>query len=176
MGISIGRMNASPRDRLAVFGIGNQLMGDDGIGVLVARRLSRQSLAGVEVIEAGAPGFGLMDMIAPRSEAIFIDAVDAGLSPGSVFWVDPAAIVAYRSRQSLHQVGLADILSLMEVAGGAARVRIIGIQPERVGAAADITDSLRRRLPVITDRAADMIKAWMEDGFADDRQSLTGEL
>ena len=144
---------------LLVLGLGNQLMSDDGIGVVIARRLQRWPMSGVRVVAAGTPGFGLADMLAAQQRVIFIDAVDAGRAPGSVFWVEPGSILRDWGRQSLHQVGLADVLSLMEVVGQMPWVRIIGVQPQRIGAGCSLSGPLRRRLPIITRKAVDMVES-----------------
>src|SRR3990172_8632234 len=102
---------------LLVLGLGNQLMSDDGVGVVVARRLQSWPMSGVRVVAAGTPGFDLADILAAQARVLFIDAVDAGRAPGAVFWVEPESIMRDWGRQSLHQVGLADVLSLMAVVG-----------------------------------------------------------
>lgn len=142
---------------LLVLGLGNQLMGDDAIGVVVARRLRKRPMSGVSIAAGGTPGYGLLDMLPTHRGVVFIDAVDAGRAPGAVFWVEPESILRERHRQSLHQVGLADVLALMAVAGEMPWVRIIGVQPQYIGAGAKISGALRRRLPIITGKTAEMI-------------------
>jgi len=142
---------------LLVLGLGNQLMSDDAIGVVVARRLLKWPISGVSIAAGGTPGYGLLDLLSTHHGVVFIDAVDAGNASGAVFWVEPESILRERNRQSLHQVGLADVLALMAVAGEMPWVRIIGVQPQHIGAGTKLSGALRRRLPIITSKAAEMV-------------------
>ncbi len=134
-------------------------MGDDGIGVVIARKLRNHKISGTKVFEAGTPGYGLMDTLHSKRRVVFIDAVDGGSSPGSVFWVDPDSIVADWNRQSLHQVGLADVMSLLSAEEKDPWVRIIGIQPYRITGGSDISDALTQQLPEMTKKIVSMIKS-----------------
>ena len=72
------------RGNIVVVGVGNLLRGDGGVGVLVAQRLKGRGLGGSVVAEANPENF--IAHIASRKPKvlIFVDAVDAGLEPGSV--------------------------------------------------------------------------------------------
>ncbi len=155
-------------DDLLVLGLGNQLMSDDGIGVVVARRLQRRPMAGVRVVAAGTPGFELADTLAAQSRVIIIDAVDDGRTPGSVFWVEPESIMSDLNRQSLHQVGLGDVLALMAVVGRMPWVGIIGVQPMLIEAGPRLSAPLRRRLPIITTNAVGMVESALQCGISND--------
>ncbi len=144
---------------LYVLGLGNPLMGDDGIGVVIARKLRNHKISGTKVFEAGTPGYGLTDTLMSKRRVVFIDAVDSGSAPGSVFWVDPDSIMSDWNRQSLHQVGLADVMSLMMVQEKDPWVRIIGIQPQRIAAGSNISDALNQQLPDMTKKIVSMIKS-----------------
>ncbi len=144
---------------LCVLGLGNPLMGDDGIGVIVARRLRQLEIKGARVFEAGTPGYGLFDVFAEEKRVVFIDAVDSGSRPGSVDWIDPQAVMADQARQSLHQVGLADVLSLLDMEQNEPWVRVIGIQPQQINVGAEISDELNGKLVDITETTLSMIKS-----------------
>ncbi|MDP1808772.1 MAG: hydrogenase maturation protease [Actinomycetota bacterium] len=145
-------------ETMLVLGLGNQLMSDDAIGVVVARRLGKWPMSGLSVAAAGTPGYGLLDMVSPHDRVVFIDAVDAGRAPGAVFWVEPESILRESHHQSLHQIGLSDVLSLMAVAGEMPWVGIIGVQPHHIGAGTKLSGALRCRLPIITSKAAEMLR------------------
>jgi len=141
-----------------VVGLGNPLMGDDGIGVTVARDLRFRDSIGVPVIEVGTPGFGLIELLTTERPVVFIDAVDAGRRPGSVFWVHPGEVAGEVLRHSLHQVTLADVIELLEAAGAGADIKIIGIQPEKIGAGFNLSDALEDRLPEIIATTETMVR------------------
>ena len=50
-------------EKTLVLGLGNVLMGDEGIGVYVVRELEEQTLpAGVECLDGGTGGFTLLEI------------------------------------------------------------------------------------------------------------------
>ena len=77
--------SASRREEVLVVCIGNELRGDDRVGLLVAERLESRGLGEVVVNAGMAPEnyIGLMALRKPKV-LLFVDAVDAGLEPGSV--------------------------------------------------------------------------------------------
>ena len=69
-----------------VIGLGNPILGDDGVGWRAAEMLrSRPEAAGVEVDTLASGGIGLMERMVDYDEAIVIDAFSTGSCPvGSV--------------------------------------------------------------------------------------------
>jgi hydrogenase maturation protease len=72
--------------KVLVAGIGNVLLGDDGVGPYVVRRLeAAYSFAeGVEVEDLGTPALDLIDHIAGLDALIVVDSVDNGQAPGTI--------------------------------------------------------------------------------------------
>ena len=59
-----------------IMGIGNSLLGDDGVGVHIARRLSRLiEDENVDVMDANMGGLNLLDFILGYDKLIIIDAI-----------------------------------------------------------------------------------------------------
>ena len=62
---------------LLVLGLGNPLRGDDGIGPRVIEALQDRGLpSGVEVIDGGTGGLGLVNMLSCRQRVIIVDAAN----------------------------------------------------------------------------------------------------
>lgn len=146
-----------------VVGLGNPLMGDDGIGVRVSRELRERRIVDIRVVDGGTPGFGLLELLAEERLVVFVDAVDAALEPGSVFWVDPDTLFSETRKSSLHQINLTDALDLLGKAGTRATLKIIGVQPARVGPGLELSDILAARLNKIAAQAGEMIKLALTD-------------
>jgi len=72
--------------RILVAGIGNILLGDDGIGPYVARSLQANYVfdEGVEVEDLGTPALDLIDHVAGLDALIVVDAVNNESEPGTV--------------------------------------------------------------------------------------------
>ena len=78
-----------PIPLIAVIGIGNPLLGDDGVGVEVIKEMERLKLPEcVRLYDGGVGGLSLVGLIDGHREAIFVDALEMGLEPGSVRQLD----------------------------------------------------------------------------------------
>ncbi len=60
--------------RTVIVGVGNPLLADDGVGILVAREVGRL-LSGVEVVEANLAGIPLLEELVGYDRAIIVDSI-----------------------------------------------------------------------------------------------------
>lgn len=100
--------------RTLVLGLGNELLSDDGVGLLAARSV-RSALAGrrdVEVVESSLAGVALLDLFLGYDRAIVIDAIRTRrAAPGSVFELTPADLDPVAA-PSPHFTGLPEMLAV----------------------------------------------------------------
>jgi hydrogenase maturation protease len=62
-----------------ILGIGNTIVGDDGIGVHVAQELAKRiNDDNIDVMDADTSGLGLLENIAGYDKVIIIDAIETG--------------------------------------------------------------------------------------------------
>ena len=120
--------------KIAVIGIGNVLAGDDAVGPHVVRVLeARYELPdGVQVIDAGTPGYDLTAFLVGLDAVVLVDAVKAKGSPGEVRLFDERALLekAPILAMSPHEPGVREALlnaRFMGVMPGV--VRLVGIVP-----------------------------------------------
>ena len=104
-----------------IVGVGNTLRCDEGVGpAAVQRILTRGALPpGVEAVDAGTPGFAILDLARSARRMVVIDAMRAGGAPGTVYVVSPERV---RSRgreftESLHGVSILGALRLARAVG-----------------------------------------------------------
>jgi hydrogenase maturation protease len=83
-------MNASPSTPL-IIGVGNEFRGDDGVGIIVARRLRAQTPANVTILEASGEGAALMEAWEGAALVLLIDATRSGSPPGTIHRFDAHA-------------------------------------------------------------------------------------
>src|SRR5210317_2180699 len=83
----IKKPEISPQKSIAVLGLGNILLRDEGIGVRIAERLINNFIfsPAVKVIDGGILGFGLINEIQDIQKLIVVDAVKAGEAPGTIY-------------------------------------------------------------------------------------------
>ncbi|HMS83873.1 MAG TPA: hydrogenase maturation protease [Nitrospira sp.] len=116
----------SPRSSsIRIIGLGNELRGDDGVGLLAVRRLRQAIGDRAEVIETEMAGVELIGLMEGARVAILIDAVQSKQSPGIIHRLDastgPIAVTVVP--HSSHAIGLSEVLEL---------ARVIGVLPPRV--------------------------------------------
>lgn len=73
---------------MLVIGVGNEYRGDDGVGILIARRLQAQMPENVDVLIQSGEGTALMESWKGAENVIIVDAVLSGAPPGTVFRLD----------------------------------------------------------------------------------------
>ncbi len=139
------------RPRVTILGIGNVLMGDDGVGPHLVRRLETFRLLppDVELVDAGTPGNDLSLYMEGRDLLVVLDAVRAEGKPGEVriFTGEEVRASLPAPLLSPHEPGLREALLKLDFAGGAPRkVVLFGVIPEAVETGAGLTPTVRRAL------------------------------
>ncbi len=148
--------------RVLILGLGNPLLGDEGIGVRVVEELKGLELPdGVTVVEGGTAGLGLIGLMEEFQRVIIVDAADMGHPPGRVVRFTPleAQFKVTDAPLSLHQIGLGEVLALadaLEVVP--AELVIIGIQPSRVEGGAGLSPEVEGAIPQIIRLICDELK------------------
>lgn len=107
--------------RTLVLGLGNELLADDAVGLLVARDVAGRVAAGelgpdaggrCAVRETAAAGLALLDEMMGFDAAIIVDAIQTGReAPGHVFEFDGADLPVLRPAGP-HFVGLGETMAL----------------------------------------------------------------
>lgn len=105
----------TPEHKTLVLGIGNYLMGDEGVGVYVAQQLARQQPApsGLDVLDGGTGGFHLMGAMENYPFVVMVDATLDGLPAGTIRRIEPRFSADFPRAMSTHDVGLRDVVEAM---------------------------------------------------------------
>jgi hydrogenase maturation protease len=134
-----------------VIGLGNPLRGDDGVGVRVAQILAEQALSpGVEVMDGGTQGLGIVNLMEGRQRVIVVDAADVGRSPGQFvrFTLDEARLLGDDQHLSVHAAGLRDALLLAQALKMLPdQVIIFGVQPASLEWESTLSPQVEATLP-----------------------------
>jgi hydrogenase maturation protease len=106
-----------------VLGLGNVIMGDEGVGVHVVRALEKHTLpAGVECLDGGTGGFILLEPLENADHIILIDAAADGNPPGTVTRTTPRFSKDYPPTLTAHDIGVKDLLDAFYMQGGTREV------------------------------------------------------
>ena len=145
---------------MTIVGMGNQEMGDDGIGVTVAQMLSEQAQSrelpkGTEIVCADRDPELAAALLAEGRHLLVIDAVEMKCPPGSwrVFSVHEAQTCREpRAGGSTHGLTLEGALELACGMGWADRLRILGIQVGEVRPGRFLSPGVQRCVPEVLSR------------------------
>lgn len=113
---------------LVILGLGNDLLGDDGIGLLAAESLRGREGPGVTVRTSVQAGLYLLEPLQGFEDAIVVDSV-LGDHPGTVRELRGSELHEV-SVPSAHYVGLPEALALARASGlnVPRRLRIFGVE------------------------------------------------
>ena len=133
-----------------VLGLGNVLLGDDGLGAAALARLERNYLipSGVHLSDGGTLGLSLLGLLADSQHVVLVDAVRTDSPPGSLVRLDGDDVIdAVRDRLSPHQVGVADLLNAARLIDCyPASVTLLGLVPEAIDLSVVRSNSVELRL------------------------------
>ncbi len=117
---------------ILVLGLGNILLGDEGVGVRVIEQLLSRSLPDeIEVIDGGTAGYELINFFEGKEKVIIVDAVKTDDTPGSVYKMDLSVVQEDETVQlSLHQIGLKNVFKMASMMDLNPEVTLIGIVPK----------------------------------------------
>jgi len=117
--------------RTLVLGIGNLLMGDEGIGVHAVRRLEASSLPeGVDVVDGGTGGFHLLSYFEEYGSIIMIDATMDGNPPGTIRTLKPKFASDYPKTLTAHDIGLKDLVETAAILEHSPDITLITVSIE----------------------------------------------
>ena len=99
-----------------IMGLGNVLMGDEGIGVHSIEYLRDQVIPqGVELMDGGTGGFHLLSLFNQYKHLILIDATISDGSPGEVKILRPRFASDFPRSLTSHDIGLKDLVQTAEL-------------------------------------------------------------
>lgn len=142
-------------NKVLILGIGNILMGDEGIGSHVAQYLLKNDLPpGIECIDGGTGGFNLLECIQNVSVVIMIDAANDGNKTGTISCISPRYSADYPNSLTAHDIGLKDLIDAVYLLGKIPQIRLftISIVPPSVPSL-ELSSGNGDLIPLIADMA-----------------------
>jgi hydrogenase maturation protease len=96
---------------ILILGVGNYLMGDEGVGVHLVQKMAEMKLPDqVDILDGGTGGFLLLNCIEAYKTVIFVDATMDGQDEGAISLIRPKFASDFPSALSVHDVGLKDMI------------------------------------------------------------------
>jgi hydrogenase maturation protease len=150
--------------KISVIGLGNILLGDEGVGVHAVEALKRKYDFPEEVrlLDGGTLGLDLLHLIEGMDGVLFIDAVDLKESPGTIAVIEGEDIPSFlEPKLSLHHVGLADLLFASSFLGTRpAEIALVGIQPETLDIGLELSKTVMDRFEQLLQAIVEKLREW----------------
>ncbi len=168
---------------LVVIGVGNVMLGDDGIGVRVVEGL--RHLAGrdpsalpqaTRLVDGGSMLDELPSTVRDARGLVLVDAVHLGGPEGSVSVHDGGAIAPTDANRGLAPDSVAEFLAVARLMGWLPeQVALVGIEVERTEFGTDLSPAIRAAIP----RAIESVRAeldLMDEPFATHRLAVAAPM
>ena len=137
---------------VAVVGLGNVLMGDDGLGPHVLRALEAafDLPDAVELLDLGTPGLDLIPHLMDAEAVIVVDTVKSAGTPGELrlYRRDQLLSRPVAPRITPHAPGLKETLLTLDLLGrGPGEVLLVGVVPGPVDLGLGLSASVEAAIP-----------------------------
>ena len=151
---------------IAVVGIGNSLLTDDGAGIHTLERFADgNSDEDIQCLDGGTVGLALLDRLANLKGLVALDAMILGKEPGSITVLEGEDMDAHlrNQRGSVHEVGLSDLMDALRLRGELPENRaLIGIEPAEMDWGTEPTAPVAAAVPKAAAEANSLVRAWRD--------------
>lgn len=156
--------------RIVVIGLGNILLGDEGVGVHALRELRGRTTGSVAFHDGGTQGLSLLPFMEEASHLLILDAVQLDAPPGTVIELERDDLLSARSpvKFSAHDIALPDLLALFAFrqAERIPQIAFVGATPSSVELSVELSPPARRAVSEMVRRARKTLgRWWLEAGF-----------
>jgi len=161
-------MNDASGPKTVVVGLGNPLMGDDGLGIAALEILRDrwEFEPEVELLDGGTWGMNLLHLIESAERVLLVDAINVGAAPGTAVALERDELPRLLSMKlSPHQIDMREVLAVAELRGTLPDdIVAIGLQPERIEMSTELSPTLSRNMDALLLSVAERLAAWGHAG------------
>ena len=123
-----GLPRAYAGERVLVLGVGNLLMGDEGVGIHVLRTLEQETpVPGVRLLDGGTGGINLLRELDGAQDIVMIDATRDGRPAGTITFLQPLCVGELPRGLGAHDFGLKDLFAAAALLGHFPRIHLYTI-------------------------------------------------
>ncbi len=148
------------QDKVLIMGVGNYLMGDEGVGVHAVQKLLNEKLPPfVDVVDGGTGGFHLLEYFEKYPKVILIDASLDGNPSGTVRLIHPKFASDFPKAMSTHDIGLKDMISSLQLLGRIPEIHLFVVSIEYLQMqGVELTEKTEAVLPSLIKQVTEL--AW----------------
>ncbi len=139
---------------ILILGVGNYLMGDEGVGVHVIQEMAKLELPEyVDILDGGTGGFLLLNCFEAYKNVIFIDATMDGQEAGTISLLRPKFASDFPTALSVHDVGLKDMIEAVYITDSNPDIQLFTISiQEVIPMTIDLSAKVKEAIPEVITR------------------------
>jgi hydrogenase maturation protease len=147
--------------------MGNDLLGDDGVALLVAREMQKAFLGGIDIVETSEAGLALMEVLTGYDKALIVDSVQTLKHP-------PGTVIEFVMSDfrkvigpSPHYAGMPEVFSMAERLGipMPTDLRILAMEVANpFDFSESLTPDVAAGLPELVRQARGVLEGWVAEG------------
>jgi hydrogenase maturation protease len=145
--------------KILVLGIGNILMGDEGVGVHTIKALEGKSFSeDVDILDGGTGGFHLMAYFQEYENVIMIDATMDKKPTGTVSLVEPKFASDFPKTLSAHDIGLKDMIESITILGKVPKIYLITVTIDTIKSMyMELSPNVKSAIPEVIKKVYEII-------------------
>jgi hydrogenase maturation protease len=139
---------------ILVLGVGNYVMGNEGVGVHVIQELAKIKLPEyVDILDGGTGGLLLLSYFEVYQTIIFVDATMDGKSTGTISLTRPRFAADFPSALSVHDVGLKDMIEAVYMMEEVPDIHLFTVSIKEINPMTiDLSTKVKESVPLIIDK------------------------
>ena len=159
---------------LLILGIGNYLMGDEGIGVQTALALQKLPIADqVDVVDGGTGGFHLLEFFEVHNKVILIDATLDNNEPGTIRLITPRFAKDFPRAMSTHDIGLRDMVNALQLMDKMPEIYLFVVSIESIQQQGILlTPAIEKTIPVLIEQVLELANKLQGESIQRERKVL----
>lgn len=150
--------------RVAVIGIGNILMSDEGFGVHLVQELKRSWTfsPAIQLTDGGTMGMELLGFMENFDHLLLLDAIEGNAEPGTIYNFNHEHVHKHFSSQvSAHEIGIQDLLFIQSLGDHPLKAcHVIGIEPASLEPSLQLTALAQSKLQHAAKQCVQLLETW----------------
>jgi len=144
---------------ILILGVGNILMGDEGIGIHSIKELEKNSFPeNVTLLDGGTGGFHLLNYLQEYKIIIMIDASMDNKPEGTVSVIEPKFASDFPKSLSAHDIGLRDLIESVSLLGELPKIFLITISINHIqNMSMELSQKIKASLSEITQKVESIL-------------------
>ncbi|MCP8970360.1 HyaD/HybD family hydrogenase maturation endopeptidase [Ectobacillus ponti] len=151
---------------ITVLGIGNLLYSDEGVGVQVLPQIEKRlARLPVDIVEGSTDGMRLLSVIEESDYLVIIDAMNAGMKPGTIVRIEGEEIPSYFGvKMSIHQLGFQEVLFAARLLEQLPKQMVMyGVQPDSLEFGLELSPIVQGTLPRLAACVEEEVQQWLKN-------------